>query len=402
VPTGASALTPARKLVYAGVAIVMALAAIEAAARTYKAVRLHDPAPLTYGAGFLRQTLSRPSAAPVGDDERRSASERAADQAFERRHAPIPTRRPTEAEDRLIDGHLSHANTLGLRGPELDSAPDPTRRRIATFGGSYVFGAFLDDHETWPRLLEGHLRDRGLSVEVLNAGVNGYSIHDVLRSVIQLTGDVHTDYALVTSAYNNRHLLAMDRHYTLARRVDAFLYNVSLFHVMLKEKISLFSRQPVDHALYQQPVHVEPSAIASWIAMYRRRLEQVATVCRERGVTLVLASQPELFQDTRLNALNTLDERAVDAIESRIAHGEEVPLSDLEFFMQGRQNIEALRFSRGSPGVLFFDGANVFPADRVQYFLDPIHPGPLGAARLAAALAEFFTPVLRPGLTAAK
>ena len=63
-------------------------------------------------------------------------------------------------------------NNLGYRGENLD----PRKRkqyRIATLGDSFTFGWGVDDEDTWSRVLEKNLRNRGLDVEVMNLGQPG-------------------------------------------------------------------------------------------------------------------------------------------------------------------------------------------------------------------------------------
>ena len=252
----------------------------------------------------------------------------------------------------------------------------------------------LEDRETWTSILDARLNAENFAVDVLNAAANGANIDAVLRTAIAVTRTLKVDYLLVTSAYNNRHLLPMQRRYTWARQVDWYLYNVSLFHVMLKEKLALLQRQPIDYGLYRQHIRVDPAAVAAWTALYQHRLEQIATVAADERATLVLCTQGELFEDAHLNALGTLDEAAVNAIGQRIQRGEEVWLSELEYFMQGTQNLAVKHFAEVSRGVLFFDGAAVLQDDKASLFLDPIHPGPIGARKLADALFAFFRPLL--------
>ncbi|MGH9386898.1 MAG: hypothetical protein ACRD2N_21720 [Vicinamibacterales bacterium] len=394
-PPGAAprVLTRTRKLAFAALTTVLALVVIEGAARVYSAVRFRNSQALTYGVRFLGHALEG-SATPPRAATTDLPGEQAGDELFDHRANPDLVLASRPPMDVMIDGHPAHFNNLGLRGRDIDVA-DPTQRRIALFGGSDTFGAYLEDDETWAHLLESRLQAAGLPVEVLNAAANGHTINDVLRSVIELTHSVKVQYLVVTSAYNNRHLLAMERRYTFARRADWYLYNLSVFHVMLKEKLALMQRHPIDYGLYRQRIRVDAAAVASWIGMYRRRLEQMATVSREQHATLILCTQGGVFQDARLNALSTLDDSEVNAIGQRIDRGEEVWLSELEYFMQGTQNLALQQFARASPGVLFFDGAGVLHSDKARYFLDPVHPGPHGAAKLADALVAFFVPLLK-------
>lgn len=72
-----------------------------------------------------------------------------------------------------LNGAEVRTNSLGLRGPEPVS---PADTRILFLGDSVVFGHFLEDQGTIPRILEAMLRETGdRRVEVVNAGVPGYS-----------------------------------------------------------------------------------------------------------------------------------------------------------------------------------------------------------------------------------
>ena len=62
-------------------------------------------------------------------------------------------------------------NSLGLRGEELE--PDPSFRILA-IGDSKTFCQGVEDHETWPALLEERLAKDLPGTEVVNAGVYGY------------------------------------------------------------------------------------------------------------------------------------------------------------------------------------------------------------------------------------
>lgn len=65
-------------------------------------------------------------------------------------------------------------NSLGCRGRE-PGAPGPGRRRVLVLGGSNVWGANVDNHETWPARLQERLSTRAAPVDVLNCGVSGYN-----------------------------------------------------------------------------------------------------------------------------------------------------------------------------------------------------------------------------------
>jgi lysophospholipase L1-like esterase len=69
---------------------------------------------------------------------------------------------------------LSHTNALGMRGDEV-RPKHPGEQRIVAIGDSFTYGHGVQDHETYPAVLESLLRARAHDVRVLNAGVPGYS-----------------------------------------------------------------------------------------------------------------------------------------------------------------------------------------------------------------------------------
>jgi len=72
----------------------------------------------------------------------------------------------------LDPSHAEH-NSLGLRGPEVAVQPAPGVRRVLVLGDSIAYGMGVATNETLAARLEERLGD---SVEVLNAGVPGWSI----------------------------------------------------------------------------------------------------------------------------------------------------------------------------------------------------------------------------------
>ena len=84
-------------------------------------------------------------------------------------------------------------NSDGFRGPPLDRSH--AARRIVTIGDSCTFG--MAEAQSYPRVLERVLRERGAAVEVVNAGVEGYAPRDVVLELDRLKAlrpDVATIY----------------------------------------------------------------------------------------------------------------------------------------------------------------------------------------------------------------
>jgi hypothetical protein len=86
-------------------------------------------------------------------------------------------------------------NDLGLRGPALEPAKRPGRLRLVCFGDSITFGYGAGDEATYPFLLERALARSG--VEVVNAGVTGYTSHQVLGLSRRLAPELEPDVVSV-------------------------------------------------------------------------------------------------------------------------------------------------------------------------------------------------------------
>jgi lysophospholipase L1-like esterase len=67
-------------------------------------------------------------------------------------------------------------NSHGLRGDEPVLPRPAERQRILTLGDSSFFGFLVSDENVFTHYLARILRDKGINVDVINAGVAGYSI----------------------------------------------------------------------------------------------------------------------------------------------------------------------------------------------------------------------------------
>lgn len=64
----------------------------------------------------------------------------------------------------------AHINSKGLRGEEFSEKSDQIVKRILVLGDSFTFGLGVSDTDTYPYQLERILKEKGMNVEVINAG----------------------------------------------------------------------------------------------------------------------------------------------------------------------------------------------------------------------------------------
>lgn len=118
-------------------------------------------------------------------------------------------------QNRVVLGVPFRTNGWGLRG-----APFTARAlRIVAFGGSATESAELPEEESWPARVERHLNDRaGARIgQVANAGSAGLSSAHYLAHLVELSGPINLDVAVVYSGTNDADRLA---RYGRILRVD--------------------------------------------------------------------------------------------------------------------------------------------------------------------------------------
>lgn len=100
-------------------------------------------------------------------------------------------------------------NSSGFRGEELEATKPPGRLRVVCLGGSTTYGPSAQT--AYPAILENLLRQRGVDVEVVNAGVPGWTSRESRlnfeRRIEPLDPDLvivyHGRNDLIPQAYNN-------------------------------------------------------------------------------------------------------------------------------------------------------------------------------------------------------
>jgi lysophospholipase L1-like esterase len=82
------------------------------------------------------------------------------------------------SQDGFTQDRAMHVNAAGLRDSEELPVPKPAGElRVLVLGDSFSFGNGVADRDTYAEVLERELRARGLAARVLNAGVQGYDVH---------------------------------------------------------------------------------------------------------------------------------------------------------------------------------------------------------------------------------
>lgn len=94
-------------------------------------------------------------------------------------------------------------NSMGFRDREVGATAPPGVTRILAVGDSFTIGLGVEGHEAWPKVLERRLNEaRPGSFEVLNLGVPGYNLRQVVRH-LQRHLDLRPDLVIYLFASND-------------------------------------------------------------------------------------------------------------------------------------------------------------------------------------------------------
>lgn len=212
-------------------------------------------------------------------------------------------------------------NSLGLRGPEVSRTPAPGTERVLVTGDSVAFGFRLEQGETFPVLLEQELEQRdGGSWEVLNGGVEGYNTVNELaylrssllelqpRTIVLVFNLNDYDHGPVMGPMG---VLTLDqsqrvRSDSLAMRSEFWL----LLRWLVATQGRLWMGQGPAPTVTPAPGDESPfNPFDRFVSVLRKKyyaeptderwqrmvdaLRDMAALCRERGIRLVIAIVPD-------------------------------------------------------------------------------------------------------------
>lgn len=300
---------------------------------------------------------------------------------------------------RIPWGNAELVNPDGFRGARLPLERRPGVARIATMGDSSTFGMGVAQQDCYSAQLERLLNEQGLPVEILNAGVVGYTIRQGLERYRHHVRPYRPDVVVAAFGAVNEHHMALDladdpklarsqqSYGPLARKlmwarenlhVPQFLDYLALQigggvdgqrkRAMARQRRDLQLSQSTGQTNWQGTRRVSPGRHRELIAEFAREVEQ-------DGARLVVLSMPrEPRMETDLPVLLLYTEST-----ERGAADAGVPLCD------GRGAFRAAREQSDPPPALFVPN-------------DAWHPNADGHGILARELA----PLVRTALDEAR
>ncbi len=249
-------------------------------------------------------------------------------------------------------GKMVSVSKLGLRGPAPELPKPGRRQRVVCFGDSVTFGYGVADDETYPARLGQALARH--DVDVVNAGVTGYSSHQVLRLAARVLPVIDADVATLCVGWNDSTLRPVDdREYERRLRetmtVDALLERSRIYSVIK----GAYWRWTIRHLPSERTVQRVS------LEQYAENLGEIVGLCQRLGVRPAFIELPH----RRSASDSAVDWAYPDAFE-KAAH---------------RLNVPLLRV-----GIL---GLHAGTSDTENDFIDQLHLSVDGNRRLAGMLA---------------
>jgi lysophospholipase L1-like esterase len=182
-------------------------------------------------------------------------------------------------------GQPVHINGWGLRGPEPRQPKPAGLRRLLCFGDSVTFGFGVADVDTYASRLDAELRPRGL--EVVNAGVTGYTSHQVLGLLRRLAPTFAADMATFCVGWNDASRRPLDdrefeERLQASMAVDRLFEHLYLYRGMKALYVSAATRD-VPMTEYKPRVDLE---------QYQANLAAIVEECRRHAIRPLFVELP--------------------------------------------------------------------------------------------------------------
>lgn len=207
----------------------------------------------------------------------------------------VRTYRPNLADTNLQDDLEFTTNDLGLRSASVTPLPAPGELRIAVVGASTVAGAYAKTNSaTFPSLLEQRLRQNlpGRPVNVINAGVEGYTVRDVEHLVDRAIVGLRPNMVVIYPGFNDMASICRAGKEQAARALQPAPALSLPGWVLTRE---LISKNTLPLRATPAPV-VKPDLKSRFPAYYRHSLEQMVGRLKAAGITPVLLTVARAFK----------------------------------------------------------------------------------------------------------
>ena len=296
-----------------------------------------------------------------------------------------------EEKERVVrEGDVEYPiNGLGYRGRSFQVEKTPGTVRVLVYGGSTVLDLAASGDSDWPHQIERVLASRGIeNVEVINAGISGYTTFDCVGRLYSEGHRLRPDYVVLYDTWNDlkyfharEPALRVFKPYRPDPRLvyhgwmDRVLCHVSQLYVRLRNRfLSRKFRLMAEGALPASgpsTAQIQPQQVEQ----YRLNLELFVDCARDIGAVPLLMTEAHLI-------FPAMSETA----RRKIPYG--YTLFDHETLLKAYEEAERVIKDVGrEKQARVIDAAAVMSGDE-QLLYDHVHTTAEGSRKLAELAAE--------------
>lgn len=270
-------------------------------------------------------------------------------------------------------------NEQGFRGPPVALAKPAGTVRIALLGESSAFGYFVNDGEEAARILERALRDAGEHVEVINAAVPGYNLHQTIRRFDTLAAPLEPDLVILYAGWNDLVYVVSPTpgEETFRRRPIAPSWERPLGRSVL---YGFVAYRCLGGEVRLAPAQIESATpTTEGSRAFRENLRTLAARVRQTGARFVICAQATAAQSDASPELRRLLTHRPELVDAMVVLGDWL-----------RQTLAG---AAREEGAIFLDANEAIAPDESE-LADYVHLTATGEAKLAQFLARHIGPEL--------
>ena len=287
-------------------------------------------------------------------------------------------------------------NQWGLRG---DEPPKDWRNyyTIVAIGGSSTICYHLDDHKTWPYLLQEKLKEKNPKVWVGNGGMDGQSTRGHILFMKEAIPKIRPNAVIFLTGINDLGFSISEDKQASGNPYDRPYWKLQLFRSRLIQILFLWKLILFDHVTVVkdqghgnfEPSPLPPDAVRlppdprsalPALADYRKSLEALIELGRHSNVRTLFLTQPMLFEDNAYWRGIAGSFYWIRKTKGTLSAADYWRLLDI-------YNQELLQVCK-EQGVECLDLASLVPHDP-EYFYDSVHFTEKGAELVAQKVSEF-------------
>ena len=273
-------------------------------------------------------------------------------------------------------------NDLGFRGPFFQKQRDQDTFRIVALGGSTTAGMY-ENELTYPRILERMLNRSSTGkrkIEVINAGVWGYTSCQVVKRYKKEIIDLKPDLILLMSGWNDINKMRVSN---IERKSQ---YCMDHHPILVQSNIFRFLRLKIKENFNKFTVESGNRVLRKNIKFYMENLIEIIEDAKINGTEVVLVSLPGLFEGGHVDNFSAYAQ--FNGLSSR----------EINYRQKVLILINSLKrkLAEDYKHVFYVDnGLSPLTRKKMLFFADAIHPTGSGNRVLAFQLFKYLNEKLR-------